>query len=204
VEHTAVQDAEVLALHLRPGEVGRLLTLWDREWVRLVASEPVDLGTWPDGAARDGVVTFPVDGPAGAVELAVAGLYQGDVRTVAAAQAAGGGPLEWWVLDLLARHGRPALDLRDVTWRDRDGLWWTEPSGPVRLPLRVDGGGRVPVLAATSILQASEALRPLDPIRGWLEAVAAREVRPAPGDWDLVLCARYLSMAVQHLTSALR
>lgn len=189
---------ELIALHRSPEDVARLLPATERSRVQVVAREPLDIGAAPPhgGPPADGVVTFPIDGPSGAVELAVAGLFRTRKATIAAPSTPGGEPTAWWVLDLLARYTTPAVDVRAVRWLDEDGLWWTHPTGPVHLPLVVEG--RASSMNAAQVLHVAEAVRPAEPVTVWL-AAASTERHPTAGEWSTLLCARYLSMALEHL-----
>jgi hypothetical protein len=197
-------DVDLIALDHRPGEVSDLLPPAVGRRVHVMTADPLDIGAGPpsawdrwDGRASDRVVTFPIDGPMGAVELAVAGLFDRQGATIAAPSTPGAAPTAWWVLDLLARYTTPAVDLRGVRWTDDDGIWWTHPTGPLHLPLVVDIADASTTVAR--VLRVAEAVRPNEPVTAWLDAVAAGTLFPTAAGWGALLCARYLSLAADHV-----
>jgi hypothetical protein len=207
VKTTIPGGVELIALHHTPDEIAALLPPSAAGQVHIVAGDPVDIGLGPvngsdriGGAPSDGVVTFPIDGPIGAVELAVAGLFRGRRATIAAPSTPGGAPTAWWVLDLLSRYTTPAVDLRGVGWLDEAGIWWTHPTGPVRLPLMIDGPAAS--MTAARVLRVAEAVRPGEPVSAWLDAASA-ETHPSSREWGALLCSRYVSMALEHLARRL-
>jgi hypothetical protein len=198
VEPTIPGGVELIALHRRPEDVSSLLPPAERSRVQILTREPVDIGSASlhGGAAAESVVTLPIDGPVGAVELAVAGLFRTPRATIAAPSNPNGEPTGWWVLDLLARYTTPAVDVRAVRWLDEEGLWWTHPTGPVHLPLVVTG--HASSMTAARVLHVAEAVRPSEPVTDWLAAASA-DARPTAVEWEALLCARYLSMALEHI-----
>jgi hypothetical protein len=191
------RGTDLIVLHDAPDAVAALLPPELRRRVQFVEGDPVDIGSRPWPSVELGpierIVTFPIDGPRAAVELAMAGLLEGDLATVAAPSTPGGVPTAWWVLDLLARYTTPAVDLRHVTWLDDSGLWWTHPTGPVRLPLVVDGPASS--AKAARVLQVAAAVLPGEPASLWLDSVAGGG-HAAPAAWCGLLCARYLAIAI--------
>jgi hypothetical protein len=198
VEPTIPGGVELIALHPGPDDVTSLLPPAERSRVQVVPREPVDIGSLSlhGGPPANGVVSLPIDGPISAVEVAIAGLFRTRRATLAAPSNPNGEPTGWWVLDLLARYTTPAVDVRAVDWLDETGLWWTQPSGPVHLPLVVTD--QESSMKAARVLHVAEAVRPSEPVTDWLAAASA-EADPTAGDWEALLCARYLSMALDHI-----
>jgi hypothetical protein len=192
-------DADLIAFHADPEDVVALLGPGARLRVWVTADPRVDIAACdPLGPDPDRVVTFPVDGPRAAVDLAIAGLFAAGLAGVAAASDPRGAPPEWWVLDVLGRYATPAVDLRGVSWLGDDGIWWTHPTGPVRLPLVVTS--RAGSANAARVLQIAEGVGPSDPASAWLEAAAQGGTPPGPELWSALLCARYLTAARHHVT----
>jgi hypothetical protein len=197
----AAGQVELITLHHAPEAIRPLLTPDVVARVEIVAGEPVDIGVHAtdrlDDVPSDRVVTFPIDGPTGAVQAAVDGLFRGRRATIAAPSTPGGAPTAWWVLELLGRYTTPAVDLRGVSWLDDGGIWWTHPTGPVRLPLVLDRPSAS--AAAARVLSVAEAVRPGDPISQWLGRISEAATAPSAHEWSALLCARYVSMTVDHL-----
>lgn len=144
------------------------------------------------------ILCLPIDGPRPAAIEAVKWLVREVPGSILASSSHGGRPPPLWSLEVIHWPKAPAVDLRRTRWHDHNGLWWTDKSGPMRLPVEIpgrDGHNR-----AADILRALQDPRHVNTVTRWLDRVAGGHAAPHASDWDVVLCAHYLTVALAHLT----
>lgn len=143
------------------------------------------------------ILHLRVDGPASALGVVAAGLRRHEPDTLIVVSAPENTPPPWFALDILADHAlHPGVDLHDVRWTSKDLLWWTGRWGPRTVPLPTDQpceGAQ-----AAQILLSTTAPEDDSPVADWLRALTRRE-RPDDLDWDLVLCAQYITATAERL-----
>jgi hypothetical protein len=197
---------EVVVLHDLPPDLTAMLTDGHGGHVRAVCwgaldgpDDLIDLERLQSDVLPGPVLCLPIDGPPAAAELAVAGLARRELDAVVAPWIVGAAPPDWWVLDLLVDYGaRLAIDLRRVQWHGADGLWWTTPRGPVRLPITVDDPRAS--AGAAGILRVAEGQRRSGPLGDWFKSAELAREAPTAAGWTAALGAQYVHMAVGHLS----